>query len=195
MPRARPLPPEDRRALLIVAAREIFAQRGYHNASVSDIIENADVARGTFYNYFESKRAIFQAVLDEIVREVFAAVEPIDVVRPIAPQVRGMLAAIVETVTEPSVSRLLFTEAVGIDTEGDDAIRSFYDAVTLRLEAALRAGRNMGVVAPGDLRMTARCLIGLIKEPVFQASLHNEQVDADALIDELFRILTRGALT
>lgn len=186
--------PEDRRAQLIVAARKVFTQHGYHAAGISDIIKSAGVARGTFYNYFESKRAIFQAILEEMVGEVFSAVEPIDVGRPLAPQMRSMLVAIVDAVTDPGVVRLLFTEAVGIDAEGDLAVRSFYDAVTLRLEAALQAGRTMGVVAPGDMKLTARCLIGLIKEPVFQAALHGEQIDAEALIDELFRLLTRGAL-
>ena len=58
--RAQPLPPEERRAQLLAAARVVFARRGYHHASVSDILDEAKVARGTFYNYFDSKRAVFQ---------------------------------------------------------------------------------------------------------------------------------------
>ena len=62
MARAIPLDPDTRRAQLLDASRQVFAERGYHRASVSDIITAAGVARGTFYNYFESKRAVFRAL-------------------------------------------------------------------------------------------------------------------------------------
>ncbi len=64
MSRAHPMHPDDRRAALLDAAREVFTKKGYHAASVSDILLIAGVARGTFYNYFDSKRAVFQAVLE-----------------------------------------------------------------------------------------------------------------------------------
>ena len=51
-----------RRAQLVACAREVFAERGYHKASIDDVIRAAGVARGTFYNYFDSKRAVFQVV-------------------------------------------------------------------------------------------------------------------------------------
>ena len=63
MSRAIPMAPDDRRAHLLLAARSVFASLGYHRSNVSAIIAEAGVARGTFYNYFESKRACFQAVL------------------------------------------------------------------------------------------------------------------------------------
>ena len=70
MSRAQPLSPAERRSQLLAAARRVFAARGYHNAGVSHIIREAGVARGTFYNYFESKRTVFTAVLDELTTEL-----------------------------------------------------------------------------------------------------------------------------
>ena len=49
----------ERRAALLSTARQVFAQHGYHSTSIDDLIDAAGVARGTFYLYFESKRAIF----------------------------------------------------------------------------------------------------------------------------------------
>ncbi len=37
----------------------MFAAKGYHGTRISDIIDAAGIARGTFYLYFESKSAIF----------------------------------------------------------------------------------------------------------------------------------------
>lgn len=60
-----------RRALL-AAARELVYERGHERIAIQDITERADVGLGTFYNYFESKPAIFEAVLDEIQAEFMA---------------------------------------------------------------------------------------------------------------------------
>ena len=48
------LPPEERKEELLLAAAQVISEKGYRTASISDIIEKAGVARGTFYHYFES---------------------------------------------------------------------------------------------------------------------------------------------
>ncbi|MCB9765198.1 MAG: TetR/AcrR family transcriptional regulator [Alphaproteobacteria bacterium] len=194
MPRARPMEPEDRRSQLLDSARQVFAEKGYHRASVADIIREAGVARGTFYNYFESKRAVFQAVLEGIMDDIWSVVVPIDVGQPIEAQVRLNIARIVEAVVDPAASRLLLTEAVGIDAEGDAAVRDFYARATDRVQLALVRGQRMGVVADGDMRLVARCLMGLVKEPVFQGRLAGEAPTPKELADELFRLLSGGLL-
>ncbi|MDH4147245.1 MAG: TetR/AcrR family transcriptional regulator [Acidimicrobiia bacterium] len=57
------------RASLIDAARQVFATRGYHDATVGDITATAAVAHGTFYTYFDSKRDLFIEVIDALVDE------------------------------------------------------------------------------------------------------------------------------
>jgi len=57
---------QDTRDKLLRTARQLFEQDGYDATSVSRIVEAAEVSRGTFYLYFDSKRDIFGALLDEI---------------------------------------------------------------------------------------------------------------------------------
>ena len=59
------LEPDIRRRQLLAAATTVFARRGYRAASISDIVAAADVARGTFYLYFESKAQVFLAIADD----------------------------------------------------------------------------------------------------------------------------------
>jgi AcrR family transcriptional regulator len=51
------------RRRILAAAEQVFADLGFHAASIVKITEAAGVAQGTFYIYFESKQAIFEEVL------------------------------------------------------------------------------------------------------------------------------------
>ena len=57
-------------ARLVAAAREAFALHGYAGVNVADICSAADVAKGTFYRYFDSKEAIFLAAARSTVEAV-----------------------------------------------------------------------------------------------------------------------------
>jgi len=56
----------DTRRRLLDAAEEVFSELGYHDASIVKLTEAAGVAQGTFYLYFDSKKAVF----DELVRDL-----------------------------------------------------------------------------------------------------------------------------
>jgi AcrR family transcriptional regulator len=53
------------RAALLAAARQVFATRGYHDATISEIIQTADVAIGTFYLHFREKEELLDALAEE----------------------------------------------------------------------------------------------------------------------------------
>ena len=63
------------RAALLAAAREVFASQGVGAVTIQDITEAADVAKGSFYNHFDSKDAIVRAVVEEILAELGAALD------------------------------------------------------------------------------------------------------------------------
>jgi AcrR family transcriptional regulator len=185
---------ESRRTQLLRAASRSFAAKGYHGTGVADIVAEAGVARGTFYRHFESKREAFTAVLQDMMREVVSVVQPIDIGAPIAEQVWANLDRLVRAIMVEEVARVLFSEAVGIDAEGDEALREFYGAALSRIETALLAGQTLGIVHDGDVKLKARALLGVIKEPVVQAKLYGESVDAEALVGELILLLRLGVL-
>src|SRR5947207_11362889 len=54
------------RAKLLEAARKVFAEKGYGEATARDIVRETDLATGTFYNYFRDKQDAFTALLDEM---------------------------------------------------------------------------------------------------------------------------------
>jgi len=74
----------DKKNELLAAAREVFAEKGYKAAGISDIAKRSQMAVGSFYKYYESKEAIFLEVYvaensrirEEIMRRVDWQGEP-----------------------------------------------------------------------------------------------------------------------
>ena len=67
---------EERRTFAILdAALEVFTAKGYHNATVDDIAQEAGVSKGTCYQYFDGKEDIFVATLDRTLDKIIAEAE------------------------------------------------------------------------------------------------------------------------
>jgi AcrR family transcriptional regulator len=55
-----------RREHLLDAATRVFAEKGYHRATIRDVAKAAGVADGTIYNYFENKTALLMGILHRV---------------------------------------------------------------------------------------------------------------------------------
>jgi AcrR family transcriptional regulator len=64
--------PDERRSELIACAQKLFYSKGYERTSVRDIVDEAGVAKGTFYYHFESKQAILGAMVDDLIGQYVA---------------------------------------------------------------------------------------------------------------------------
>src|SRR6476660_9198734 len=85
------LPKSERRQQILTVARDVFARRGYHQTTIDDIALQAGVARGTFYLYFEDKRAVFSDLIDRFASQLAVAIVRIvtdDPTRSVGSQIR-----------------------------------------------------------------------------------------------------------
>ncbi|WP_158257989.1 TetR/AcrR family transcriptional regulator [Sphingopyxis lindanitolerans] len=57
-------------AKLVSAARELFAERGYHDTSTPEVVARAGVTRGALYHHFRDKEALFETVFHQLEREL-----------------------------------------------------------------------------------------------------------------------------
>ena len=55
--------PKDKRENIISSASEIFGCKGFHQANIVDIADNAGIGKGTVYEYFKSKNELFVEVV------------------------------------------------------------------------------------------------------------------------------------
>lgn len=64
---------EGKRLAILAAAKRLFAARGFHGTSVSDLAREVDLPVGSIYTYFANKDAIVQTVIEEGWEGFFAA--------------------------------------------------------------------------------------------------------------------------
>ena len=188
----------ERRQKILTHARDVFARRGYNDAKIEDIVLAAGIARGTFYLYFKDKRAVFEEIVDRAFAQIGMAivrVDPKDPARSVAEQVHENTRRIVGTLLEDkATTKILLTDAVGLDPEFDRKLRSFYEVVEGLLVESLSEGQTLGVVAPGDARMFAYLILGAIKEILYQVVSRDASYSEREVVEGIYDFLGNGCL-
>lgn len=190
---------EQRRAAIVAAARQVFAERGYHNASINDVIERAKIARGTFYLYFEGKRAVFESLLDEALRELRARIRRIDLApgaaSPEAQLHESLVRVLGHVLENRDFTRLLLTLWLNPDVEVADTVDAFYDHVTALIAASLGHGQRLGLVRACDTSLAAAALLGSVRGIIgylLEEGAKAAPADIERVVEELIGLALRG---
>lgn len=187
---------EQRRAHLLQCAMEVFADKGYHQASISDIIKRAGVARGTFYLYFKSKRSVFDQLLDDLFELLNGKVKRIDPSRGPAGVVAQMESNVDEVIdlmlSNRAMLRILMAEAVGLDPGFDEKLSEFYRRLLLMIEQSLKLGAEMKVIRKVNTQVASLCILGSIKEVLYQMSMGQKLPKREILVKEILGYNIRG---
>lgn len=166
---------EKRREQILNSALEVFAEKGFHASGVADILEHAGISRGTFYLYFESKRQVFDELLDDLLMQVQEVLKPIDLADPhrtVYQQLRDNCVAILTHLFQkPALARVILAEAPGVDIDVDRRLEAFYDKVISLLAQTLAFGQTVGIVRNLDPETVAICIVGSVKELIYQHAL------------------------
>jgi AcrR family transcriptional regulator len=192
--------PEIRRRQILDAARATFAAKGYHAASVRDIIGGAGIARGTFYLYFDSKRAILDELVDEFLAALQACIRGVRLGREAASpydQLRGNLSRVLRLLLdEREMVVVLLHHATGLDARSDAKLDDFWSSIAGALERALVTGQRLGLVAPADPAIAARLVLGGFKELAHHLVVQPDapRIDPGELVDSTLRIALTGVL-
>lgn len=129
------------RKLLDAAAVE-FGERGFHDASISAITARAGTALGSFYTYFDSKDAIFQALVRDMSEAVkVAARDALAQPASAIERERAALTAFLRFAAEHKEVYRIIDEAEFVDP---DSYRLHYETTGARILERLREGALRG---------------------------------------------------
>jgi AcrR family transcriptional regulator len=103
---------EDKRRHLLDAAVRVFARKGFHASRVGDIAEEAGVAHGLLYHYFESKDQVLEAIFHENWSVLIARIASVEETgEPAADQLRHIATIVLRTWLHlPDVVRVVVQE-------------------------------------------------------------------------------------
>lgn len=119
---------EGRRDLLLTVGRRLFAERGYHGASVGDIAREASCSEAVLYQHFAGKRELFTAVLEEQAGRMRARLEASALADPGDP-FAGIARALGERIAEPDVPDSLKLRSLAVTMTDDPAVRDTLDRI------------------------------------------------------------------
>ena len=129
------------RKLLDASAIE-FGEKGFHEASVSSITRRAGVALGTFYTYFDSKDALFRALVLDMSENVrTSARAAIDEGMGALETERAALTAFLDFASEHKEVYRIIDEAEFVDPA---SYRTHYETIAERIQQRLREGAEAG---------------------------------------------------
>jgi AcrR family transcriptional regulator len=149
---------EERRRQILDAALEVFAQKGYSAANVSDVAARAGVSQGTIYWYFDSKEELFTAAIrtlfDSLDQEAFVALAQCATA---ADKLRALGQTMAQFAESAGALLMRFLEvwAAGLDREGEentwiDLLRQYRDVIVGIIEEGVKNG-EFGPVDAGSL--------------------------------------------
>ena len=194
-----------RRAQILDVAKDVFAGRGYHDANVADICKAARIGRGTLYLYFQNKRDVLLALMEDLaarIQRLLAERPKLDdadlsqvpahlIVKFSKRRLREVLDAVF---VDEATLRLLLRDARGADGAIDDLIALADRLLLGAIEADIRTAQKAGVLRPFDAHKIALYILGGIEKLVMDALGRDEPVDREAIIDaavefEMFGLL------
>lgn len=188
---------EPRRQLILDAMVRVVGRTGYREASVAEVLDEADTSRTTFYRYFDDKHDCFLAAYDMLAERLFAeATASCDPDRPWLERMRAGLSRIVELFAlDPAVAR---TAMVEVAAAGADARERHWQAIS-RFTELFDEGRELadGRQLPENTAlMAAGAVSGLIFDEVLTGRAERlRQLYPDLLFAMLVPYIGPGAAT
>lgn len=163
---ARALRADATRQALLVAARALFAERGYHDVGVRAVTALAGVTRGALAHHFTDKEGLFVAVFDAVERELIADGANRAAASPPPDAWTGFRAGVqryLDAVTRPDVQRITLIDAPAV--LGWRRWRKLEEDYSLgALTKALAVAMDHGLIRRQAMQPLAHLVLGSVME-------------------------------
>lgn len=188
------------KSALIESAIKMFQQRGFQMTRVSDIVSDAGVAQGTFYNYFRSKEEIFRDICNDFIDQVqkkfiertehmFDGDTSDEVVKNVHQVIRDVFLIYQNNL---AVAELLFREGIG----NGGIFKEIYEGMLLifleLIEEQVQKAINRGFVYIEDARIASVFLFGLFERSLLYFMLIQKNTDMEKLERVMVDFVLKG---
>lgn len=183
-----------KRTAMMQAAVRVFAKKGYHAATVRDVVKAAGVAIGTFYFYFPDKETLFLYLYEETSDFLIQTIQQaISGKKHLLDQIEAGLQAYVNLgVYEPTIVQLLLVGGVGAVPSLSEKRAQFRDRLTMMWQYVLDVAVQAGQIVEQNTRRSAEMMAGGFDEIILNLLNHpTPDLGAAAAIEDMFTIALR----
>jgi TetR/AcrR family transcriptional regulator of autoinduction and epiphytic fitness len=185
-----------KRRQILEGARRVFLASGFDAASMSDLAQEAGVSKGTLYVYFDSKEALFRALVSEEKAAQFPKIFALDLTDPVETALRRLGRAFIRFLMSPQVvtaKRIV----VAMGDRMPQLAADFYEEgprqCTGRLAEYLSAQVAAGALVIDDVYLAAAQFIDLCQSTLVVPLMFGVQQRAsderiDAVVDAAVRV-------
>jgi len=189
------LPRRDKRADIVNAGIRIFSRRGFHRCSVEDILQEANVARATFYSYFDSKKDLFVELIDSILNTMYEILrrhledQPTNI-KENKEATKNAMTELYEFFRDNlDFASIYIQEVMGMNPEIDLRIIEWQKKITDFLKGVIQRGIDKGIFRPMDTDVVAALIGGAPQQLGLTLFLYTGEIDiprvAEAVADYL----------
>jgi AcrR family transcriptional regulator len=176
--------PEEAEEEIIQAARELFAERPWHEVTVGEIMERTTLSRKSFYVYFRDRYELLARMVAPLREEGDAVMA--------GSGIRGTLLGIARIYHANGELLRALAEAARWDPEAERVWRSFTEGPISRIASFIRERVEAGGIPPLDPDATARRLVGMNLFAFFDELAGNPEADVEAVVKSLDVIWERA---
>ena len=176
--------------LILDAAAAEFGERGYHEGSIARIAQRAGVAIGSFYTWFDSKEAVFRALVADMSRQVREHVVPHILAAPdrLAGEKAGIAAFLDFVRTHKALYRIIDESAF----VAEDAYRRHYVEVADGYATSLEQAFGRGEVSDGDWQVRAWAIMGMNVFLGLKFGVWDDSQPVERIAEAAHRLLAEG---
>jgi AcrR family transcriptional regulator len=187
----------NKRQQILEAAYVVFSRKGFHRATVDEIIALADTGKGTVYNYFVNKEQLFYTLIKERSAPFEQSLSELAVAElPPLVKIRTMIKLFLQFYTaNADLWRVLMHEVRGLGSEGYSAFNQeqrdkygqwFLDTIG-SLETVIHEGIQQGALKECDAKKVAFALFSVAVTMVFQKFVGDDiETSANNIADIFF---------
>ncbi len=181
---------------ILTAAVKVFAESGYHAAKIHSIADEAGIAAGSIYSYFENKQQIILALFDDVWKELYEQISPVEKDNTLTADAKfDMLIDIVIDVF--TVDRNL---ALVVVNEESHLIRDYPEEFTPYFEKFMKSGE--AIVKEGVIKRQFRSdikidllrilILGQIRSLLLTWAIGDKKISIQAMKEDLKKFIKCG---
>ncbi len=184
---------EQRRDDILAAAKEVFAERGYHATTMADVATAAGMSYGSVYWYFDSKDALFHALMDSEEQALRAHVAGALDGRPDEDMFRLAVRSTFEFFeADRRGVKLLFRDSHALGDGFERHLGGIYERFIADIEEVLRAAQARGLIVDHPPRLIAFSVAALIGQLALRRATTDDGVEAAVVADFVVSLVLDG---